>query len=226
MEPKSSDTTPSSRWTPTANLAILRPHQNRLEYKIMKKRLFILTLASLTFVPTLFAGGPGVFGTIIRTDDFDESYGIGAKLDVDINDLLTVEVRTAFYDTLGKGLRIGSVPFETDLEIVPLEVGLAIDIPIADRLQPYIGGGLGWYILEADVAVAGRRQEINIDDELGFYAVGGLRLGLNPNLELFGEYQYRNVETTLSNDSFSNRIQSVDVGLSGSSVNVGLLLRW
>ena len=193
----------------------------------MKSLRKLLTVIALFLPFACFAGGPGAYITYIDTDDLDESYGIGAKLDINITENLLVHARTAFYDTLGQDIPFRASTLSADLEIVPVEVGVALDLSIADRLVPYIGGGLGWYILEADVAIAGRSQEINIDDELGFYLLGGLRLDVSQGLAFFGEYQYRAVDTTLEGDSFGSRVVGpVDVGLSGSSINVGLMLRW
>jgi opacity protein-like surface antigen len=193
---------------------------------MMKISLCFVSLL-LSLPVAAFAGGPSIYGTLIDTEDLDESYGIGAKVDLDITQRLAIQVRSAFYDTLGKDITLGRNELQTDLEIVPVEAGLTLRIPIQDRVVPYVGAGLGWYILEADVSVNGRSQEINIDDELGYYFLGGLMLDLGPAFSIFGEYQYRDVNTTLSGDSFSNRVGGdVDVGLSGSSINAGIMLRW
>jgi len=191
-----------------------------------------LKLTTFTFIFTLntaisFAGGPGIYGTYIDTEDLEESYGAGAKLDINVTQNLIIQARSAFYDTLGQDMIIGTSEIQADLNIVPVEVGMTYDLTIADRVIPYIGGGLGWYILEADVVIDGDAQSVNIDDELGYYLRGGLRLDPGQNLSIFGEYQYRQVDTTLPDDSFERRVRGeVDVGLSGSSINVGLMLRW
>ena len=134
-----------------------------------------------------FAGGPGIYGTYIDTEDLEESYGAGAKLDINVTQNLIIQARSAFYDTLGQDMVIGTSEIQADLNIVPVEVGMTYDLTIADRVIPYIGGGLGWYILEADVVIDGDAQNVNIDTNwVTTYLADSTRLGQNPSI--FGEH--------------------------------------
>lgn len=63
------------------------------------------------------------------------------------------------------------------------------------------------------------------DDEIGWYAGGGGDIALNEHLSIFAEYLFRDVEATAEDDDLESIEDSADIDLSGSVVNVGLMLR-
>lgn len=192
----------------------------------MQKIGLILTLW-LTFSGLCLANGLGVHGGYIDTEDLGDSVGIGGKFQIDLPGGLNIEGRTVMYDDLGKDLAVGGEDVRTDLEIWPIEMGLAFDIPVGKRFIPYIGGGIGWHLLEADVTVGEVTQHIDLDDEFGFYLVGGFNMELGENIAIYGEYLYRQVEGSLEDDHTSKLVKdAVAVDLGGFSINLGLLLRW
>ncbi|MFP6906391.1 MAG: outer membrane beta-barrel protein [Verrucomicrobiota bacterium] len=192
----------------------------------MQKIGLILTLW-LTFSGLCLANGLGVHGGYIDTEDLGDSVGIGGKFQIDLPGGLNIEGRTVMYDDLGKDLAAGGEDVRTDLEIWPIEMGLTLDIPVGKRFIPYIGGGIGWHLLEADVTVGEVTQHIDLDDEFGFYLVGGFNMELGENIAIYGEYLYRQVEGSLEDDHTSKLVKdAVAVDLGGFSINLGLLLRW
>lgn len=192
----------------------------------MQKIGLILTLW-LTFSGLCLANGLGVHGGYIDTEDLGDSVGIGGKFQIDLPGGLNIEGRTMMYDDLGKDLPVGGGAVRMDLEIWPIEMGLAFDIPVGKRFIPYIGGGIGWHLLEADVTVGEVTQHIDLDDEFGFYLVGGFNMELGENIAIYGEYLYRQVEGSLEDDHTSKLVKdAVLVDLGGFSINLGLLLRW
>jgi opacity protein-like surface antigen len=200
------------------------------EEHTMRKIGITLTLILTTWITSTgqcHANALGIQAGYIDTQDLGNSIGVGGKLQIDLPGNLNLEARTMMYDSLGQDLRVGGNNVETDLEIWPIELGIEMDIPLGGRFYPYFGGGIGWYLLEADLKINGRTEILDLDDEFGFYLVGGLNFELANNIAVYGEYVYRQVEGSLKNDNTSRLVDdAVTVDLGGHSINVGLLLKW
>jgi len=89
-----------------------------------------------------------------------------------------------------------------DMTAIPLEVGLALDIPLysGSPLHVFGGGGAGWYYFQHELTIEqGYRhsryhEEWSWDDHdssFGAYAFAGVRLLLGQNVSLYGQAQYR-----------------------------------
>lgn len=89
----------------------------------------------------------------------------------------------------------------------PFEAGLVLILPIADRFQIYGGGGAGYYYYDIDIETTSHRpghsyrsewhDHIDLEDDVGWYALGGVKLTLAPHFSIFGEARYTGTETSL-----------------------------
>lgn len=91
----------------------------------------------------------------------------------------------------------------------PFEAGLVLIIPLGDMFSLYGGGGVGYYYYDIDIRETSHRHghssrtewhdHIKLEDDVGWYALGGLKLNLAPHFSLFGEARYTDTETNLKN---------------------------
>ena len=109
-----------------------------------------------------------------------------------------------------------------ELEVNPFEVGLAIRA--GDKgFSPYLGGGLGYYLLNGN---ASKGQQYQVDDVVGWYAVGGLEYALGEHSALHFEVLYRNVTGTVDDDSITAIKDEISLDLSGIVISAGLVIRY
>jgi hypothetical protein len=188
------------------------------------KKLKIAILVSLCAAATAGAGELGFYGAYWSPDEVDAGYGAGAKLDFDLGSALDLELRGTYFpdmsDDTGRDL---------DFEIIAAEAGLRLEIPLDDTSHHtviYFGGGAGFYFMEVDSDDPGI-SDVNVDDEVGWYGLGGIEVGVSENAALFAEAMYRSVEATAEGDDFENNIEGhVDIELDGIGANAGVVLYW
>jgi outer membrane protein with beta-barrel domain len=84
-----------------------------------------------------------------------------------------LDFRFSYYDINDSGLD----------RAIPLEVGLLFPLSRTSRMTPYLGAGLGYYLLDGDSP--------KIENELGVYGVLGadIRLGKHWGLSIEGGYR-------------------------------------
>lgn len=82
---------------------------------------------------------------------------------------------------------------EEDLSrVIPLELGLVLPLSSTSRVTPYLGGGLGYYLLDGD--------SVKTKNELGFYGALGADIHLGSRWGLSIEGAYRQVGGDLDVD--------------------------
>lgn len=176
------------------------------------KKVTTLLFASLLIPSLAMAGALGGYFSHIDTEDAGESDGFGVKLALNYSSTASLDIRVAVFDE-----------FEDldDLELIPIEVGLTFYPGKLDKFKPYLGLGVGYYLLDTDA--------VDLDDELGWYGTAGLELPVADSLSLFIEAQYRQIEGTYEGDNFDlDNINDdrADLELEGFSLNAGILLEW
>ena len=182
-------------------------------------RMFLIVLGVVLLGASMAsANGLGVYGSYWDTKDADSGFGGGAKLSMSFGQYFAVEARGTYFNDLSKD----EGPLNVDLQVIPVEAGLVLNMPLSDAVTPYIGGGGGYYFLKADTDAG----SVDIDDEVGWYAIAGLEIKLSDAVALFAEGKYTGVEGTAKNDNVDNIVDKVDIDLSGFGGNAGLLLKW
>ena len=157
--------------------------------------------------------GWGLHAAYWDTEDLSDQAGVGATLSIQMIPSVLMNIRGSYFDGFGDDEN-GDV----DLQVIPLELGLAVCQSVMENLDVYAGGGIGYYFMEADRA--------NIDDEVGSFLNAGIELkGAEKkevvygktHLGLFAEVIYRFVEADAG---------SADFNLDGIGANAGLMIRW
>ena len=151
----------------------------------------------------------GLFGSYWDTKDADNAVGVGGKIDFAHH----FELRASYFSDLTADTSPESRDFE--IKAIPLEAGLNFKFAPSDRFTPYVGGGIGYYLLDTNRG--------DIDDETGWYGVVGANIRGSSSLGFMVEGIYRGMEATVRGDDPSDITGKVNVDFGGLGVNAGLL---
>lgn len=169
-----------------------------MKYLIPSLSVLLLS-ASLSYGYTAW----GIHASYWDTDEADSAAGGGVKISFEMVPAVQMELRgTYFEDFNAEGV---------DVEVLPLEAGLALVLPVGDQTEWLAGGGLSYLLVDSDA---------DPDDDVGFYLTTGLEWLIQPQASLFGEVMYRVAD---ADDVGPN---GEDADLNGIGINAGLLIRW
>ena len=184
----------------------------------MKKRLIVAGMVIGLGVAAGRASATdlGLHGAYWDTDEADQTFGFGAKLRFSF-----VELRATYFDDVTADAEPESADFE--IKAYPLEGGLVIQLLKDSAFRPYIGGGVGYYVLDTNVGEA--------NDEIGYYLVGGADIGAPTSRVAFSiEAIYRNIEGSVRGELFDPDFDieedEIDLDLSGIGANAGVVFRF
>lgn len=179
---------------------------------------WILTLTALfVFTYQAAAGSLGLFGAYWDPSDADSEIGFGAKLNVLLSPTVALEIRGSYFE-----FEESTGGTSATLEVIPIEAALLYMFAGDDVIRPYVGGGVGYYLLDLEWSSPAGSMNPDVDDEVGFFAVGGAAFKISDRFSLFAEAKY----IWLEMDTIEGMAATGDDDLSGFGANVGLLLRW
>jgi hypothetical protein len=148
----------------------------------------------------------GAFGSSLDSDDLGDGYGGGAKLELNPIDPISVDARASW------------IHFDdVDVDMVPLEAAGLVNFPMFfEHVVPYVGVGAGYYLFDGD--------EADLDDEVGFFPLAGLEIGLH-SVSVLVEARWLFLETDV--DSAEAELRNLlEADVDGLGVNAGLLFRF
>ena len=200
----------------------------------MKKWLLVLVMFG--------SGSSGLFadsrwGPMVSywdTSDGTDGYGPGALFSFEATPRVFVDFRVSWFEDLAEGDADGNVS-DIDLEVVPLELGLSFLAPLGERAEVYLGGGVGYYLTDANVDTRTlTERKADPDDEFGLYGVVGFRwivadsvnAPLTDRISVFGEAMYRIVSMDEIKSGRGTSAVLEDGDLDGVGANVGITLHW
>ena len=171
-------------------------------------RLTLLAILSVSVAGCAHGSGLefGAFASSLDSDDLGEGYGGGAKLELNPIDLVSVDARASY-------IRFS----DADIDMVPLEVaGLVNFAMLAEHIVPYAGVGVGYYLFDGDGA--------DLDDEVGFFPLVGLEIGLQPvSLLIEGRWLFLEADVDSAEAELDNLTEAT---VDGFGVNMGLIFRF
>jgi len=181
----------------------------------MKKLVAVLSILGFGIFGAsgAVADGVNVFGSYWDPSDGDETLGAGISLRGGTEPLY-LQLRGTFYDDITEDTAL----FENDLQVIPADVGIGVQIEANDRVELYGGGGVSYYFLDSENG--------SIDDEVGWYLEAGTELGVSEDIGVFVEGVWRTVEGTVDDDADDVDFDDVTIDLDGVSVNLGVVFRW
>ena len=171
-----------------------------------------------------------LFGSYWQTGDFDDTFGGGTRIAFG-DGPVQFELRGSYFPDIAEDfeeLLDSDSEFQDQFEItaIPLEAGVVFNFAGNESFSPYIGGGATYVLLDTDIG--------EVDDEVGFYVVGGFKAGgSDGGVGFFAEAIYRNIEGQVNFDpeDFED-IDDVDfdddfdLDLAGIGANVGIVWRF
>lgn len=165
---------------------------------------------------------------------------------------LTIRIRPVKY--LGIDLRVGGEAawisetygegdYKYDEDVVlmcaPAEAGLVLMLPVGDVLTLYGGGGAGYYYYDLDYDLdehhkhrSYRRhrsgwsysEDIDMEDDFGWYAVAGLNIQLCRHLSLFAEARYTSTKTSFKHPGdYDVEDEENEFDMSGVGAHAGFM---
>jgi hypothetical protein len=196
----------------------------------MRNVLAIFTLTALAgaflFTAPAHATEFKIFGAYADTDVLGDTGGGGIGFGIPFNDTLSLDLRATYLQELSSDPLDGIFDFDddndvfadSDINVVPIDVGLRFNFQRGGVVNPYIGGGGTYFILDSDA------RGVEIDDELGFYGLAGARFGDDVGPAFFAEAMYRTVEASASfRDDDVDFDDDADIDLDGFAVNAGIV---
>lgn len=132
--------------------------------------------------------------------EFEDGNGVGATLNIFWNDYLSTELGI-FSLSSEAGLVFEDLEAVNlgDVELMPVTLGVQFHILGASRFDPYIGAGGAWVTandLESDELDDLGIGNVELEDEMTWFANAGLAFGITPNLGLALDARYIPYETT------------------------------
>ena len=171
-----------------------------------------------------------LFGSYWQTGDFDDTFGGGVRLGFG-DGPVQFELRGSYFPDIAEDfeqLFDSDSEFEDQFEItaIPLEAGVTFNFGGSETFNPYIGGGASYILLDTDIG--------EVDDEVGFYVVGGFKAARDDGgVGFFAEAIYRNIEGQVNFDPEDfDDVDDVDfdddfdLDLAGIGANVGIVFRF
>ena len=179
----------------------------------MKRYIWILAVVLLAAAGPVWASGVSATVSQWTTDHAGDDSGLGFKLGLSATANVDIEVRISFFDTL-----LAEGPSTFEVEALPIELGLSYNFRVSDKANPFVGGGVGYYELDA--------KGPELPGEFGWYLVGGIDVPIAKNWMVFAEGLYRQVEAEAEGDDLGRGLVSQEMNLSGIALNVGIGIKW
>ena len=169
------------------------------------------TKAAADLVSTPYAG-IGVFASRWDSKDFGTLTGYGIRLGWNLFSNLGLEGRASYVESK-KDEAVSTT-------LIPLEAALTWRIPLGQHLAPYLGGGIGYYMKDAEY---NDTETWDTSEKVaGYFGLAGLNLYLGP-LSLFAEAKYNLVGTDEDLHWRGSDVEAQN-SLDGLSLNAGIKL--
>ena len=209
-----------------------------MKYSKLTACLLALTIATGTMSAfgqsshTTFSLGFGVqYWEPKDIDEFDEDGFWGANLIARIqpSEYFAIDFRlggSGVWD--GDTYYIDGRKYETDVTFMcsPFEAGIVFMLPLGDAVTLYAGPGVGYYYYDIDIETTSKHHHhyhsewsdhIELEDDFGWYVVGGLKIQLTSCFSIFGEARYTDTKTSLKD------FDSVELDCSGVGFQAGVM---
>ncbi len=173
-----------------------------------KKFLLIGIFAMVITAVPAHAGTVGVYGAFWDTDDADSSWGGGVRIGFDFLKWLELEFHGTYYPEFGGDI-LGS---NVDITAMPVDGGLKFKLFPDKNFHLYVGAGATYYFMDSN--------DLEIDDETGYYAEAGVEFG-GEHSRLFFEVMWRAMEASVDAGSSSG-----DASFDGLTGQIGVNWTW
>ena len=137
----------------------------------------------------------------------------------------------------GESIRINGEKYDTDVVFgcVPAEAGLVLMLPVGNVVTLYGGGGVGYYYYDLDVESHEHHshsnwdydEHIGMEDDFGWYALGGVSFRLARHVSIFGEVRYTKTDTAFKHPADYGVSESDnEIDCSGVGGQIGVMFNF
>ncbi|MDY6943607.1 MAG: outer membrane beta-barrel protein [Pseudomonadota bacterium] len=142
---------------------------------------------------------PTVIDTDIKTD-LNPGFGASAAFGARFNDRLRVEGELRYVRNTIDGGRVLQVPLDYvggaagDVALAFAMGNVYLDIPLRDwSLKPYVGAGLGWSQVDAELAIGGFSAVDASDGVFAYQLMVGAAYPVSIQAEIFAGYRFSGI---------------------------------
>ncbi len=192
----------------------------------MKKWLTVVAVVGV-FLSHAYGANLGGFASRWDTQDLDNTWGVGGLLRTDLDRNLQMDIRGSYFKFTRAAGGVKSMA-----EVIPLEVGLMWKFPLDHQFTLYAGGGGGYYLADGNFKYRGNTVDVDLEDEFGYFALGGAEVKIGKSLRFFGEakrtwLKFEKAEYMAADRPGNNAMLfDGDLKMNGLAINLGLLLRF
>jgi len=155
----------------------------------MRKTVLVLVGCLVLMTAPAWAGDFSLFGTYGQTNEWNNSFGIGARVSLGGERLMVDLTATWFPSKNGVVVKeYGNQIFDS-LQAIPLDIGLRWVFSRGAEVRPYIGAGASYTLISLGSG--------SVDDEWGWYGIAGLNINAWEGGGFYLEALYRKTEATL-----------------------------
>ena len=219
--------------------------------KTMTQQIVVFAYCLMSCAALAQQQSVGVLGAYQDAKDGDAGYGglLRYQYDVDpeagsLRFFAQAGYLTGFGDDYQESSVEEGVSFtirdEIEVDVMPLEIALLYDWPVADSTELYGGAGVGYYLTDSDIDLRVESMGVGLDlsswasfdtdDELGFFGLIGVEQVVVDQVTLFAELRYSYLEvrtrTTLRIPDDPVESWSEDADLVGVGANIGVAVAW
>ena len=160
------------------------------------KKLILFAVLIVGMAAATQAADFGVFGSYWNPKDGDAAFGGGGSIHLAT---FPLEMRATVFPST-------SIQGGGDTLLVPIDIGLAVNLTRSKKVDVYVGAGGSYYFIDADHG--------NPDNQFGWYALGRVEVPVKGSMNVFGDVMYRGIE-----------FEDIDADLSGVACSVGVIFR-
>ena len=175
-----------------------------------------VALMSASAIAGTLSQQAGPFAAYQNSKDFENGYGAGLKYALMWNDVVPnmacgMDVRAGWLKYNGD-----DNDYRSDLNVVPIEVSALAGYELFKGSRPYMGVGVGYYIIDVD------GDTLDIDNDIGLYGVLGWDQRLTEYISVFAEAKY----LWLDPDAENSMGHKTDLEFGGFGANAGICMNW
>jgi Outer membrane protein beta-barrel domain len=171
-----------------------------------------------------------IFGSYWNTNDLSDTAGGGIGLGFPLGaSPLSIAVSGTYYRQLSDRPLHNFFSDETSqgffsknsIRVTPLDAQLQWRFPNDSMVEPWIGAGATYFVIRST------RTGFDFNNETGWNAGAGLRIGQRQGANFFADAIYRNTKATVrSTNSSVTVVDRESISLDGFGVNAGFLWHW
>jgi hypothetical protein len=188
---------------------------------------------NLLFIMGCFGGASaqaqtvGVGASYVFVDELDDVYGVVGHVQVPMSEQLFVALRGALYQDVERSTSVGPIGIDITADYVPVDLGLGWAAPLGEgNWTFYAEGGVSYVFVESDIELNGFPTDVEIEDDLGWYATAGIRLGTGA-WQGFAEAQFRTFKWSVDEGTLPPATPAPEeIDLDHIALNIGVVYQW